>query len=30
VDYHGGPQYPHLERIAGTPDYLDQIIAARK
>ncbi|MDO1527862.1 peptidase M61 [Fulvimonas sp. R45] len=30
VDYHGGPKYPHLERIAGTPDYLDQIIAARK
>jgi len=30
VDYHGGLQYPHLERIAGTPDYLDQIIAARK
>jgi predicted metalloprotease with PDZ domain len=30
VDYHGGLQYPHLERIAGTPDYLDRIIAARK
>ncbi|MBD8900036.1 M61 family metallopeptidase [Rhodanobacter sp. DHG33] len=30
VDYHDGLQYPHLERIAGTPDYLDQIIAARK
>ena len=30
VDYHGGLQYPHIERIAGTPDYLDQIIAARK
>ena len=30
VDYHGGLQYPHLERVAGTPDYLDQIIAARK
>ncbi len=30
VDYHGGLQYPHLQRIAGTPDYLDQIIAARK
>ena len=30
VDYHGGLQYPHLERIAGKPDYLDQIIAARK
>jgi predicted metalloprotease with PDZ domain len=30
VDYHDGLQYPHIERIAGTPDYLDQIIAARK
>ncbi|MGH8153888.1 MAG: M61 family metallopeptidase [Rhodanobacteraceae bacterium] len=30
VDYTGGLQYPHLERIPGTPDYLDQIIAARK
>ena len=29
VDYHGGLQYPHLVRIDGTPDYLDQIIAAR-
>ncbi|MGH8192588.1 MAG: M61 family metallopeptidase [Rhodanobacteraceae bacterium] len=25
VDYHGGLQYPHLERVNGTPDYLDQI-----
>ena len=30
VDYHGGLQYPHLVRVEGTPDYLDQIIAARK
>jgi predicted metalloprotease with PDZ domain len=30
VDYHDGAQYPHLERIEGTPDYLSQIIAARK
>ncbi|MGH8273432.1 MAG: hypothetical protein ACRES9_04115 [Gammaproteobacteria bacterium] len=30
VDYHGGLQYPHLVRIKGTPDYLSQIIAARK
>ncbi len=30
VDYHGGLQYPHLVRIAGTPDYLGKIIAARK
>jgi predicted metalloprotease with PDZ domain len=29
VDYHGGLQYPHLVRVAGTPDYLDQIIAAK-
>ena len=28
VDYHGGLQYPHLVRLDGTPDYLDQIIAA--
>jgi predicted metalloprotease with PDZ domain len=30
VDYHGGLQYPHLVRIPGTPDYLGEIIAARK
>ena len=30
VDYHGGLQYPHLVRLEGTPDYLSQIIAARK
>ncbi len=30
VDYHEGPQYPHLVRVEGTPDYLSQIIAARK
>ncbi|WEN14234.1 peptidase M61 [Rhodanobacter sp. AS-Z3] len=30
LDYHDGLQYPHLERIKGTPDYLSQIIAARK
>ncbi|MEY2115600.1 MULTISPECIES: M61 family metallopeptidase [Rhodanobacter] len=30
VDYHDGPQYPHLVRIEGTPDYLGEIIAARK
>lgn len=30
VDYHGGLQYPHLERIQGAPDYLSQIIAPRK
>ena len=30
VDYHGGLQYPHLVRVDGTPDYLDEIIAPRK
>ena len=30
VDYHDGLLYPHLVRIDGTPDYLSQIIAARK
>ena len=30
VDYHDGLQYPHLVRVPGTPDYLSQIIAARK
>ena len=30
VDYHGGLHYPHLVRVEGTPDYLSQIIAARK
>jgi len=30
VDYHDGPQYPHLVRVDGTPDYLDQIVTARK
>ncbi|HEX7326054.1 MAG TPA: hypothetical protein VF292_11985 [Rhodanobacteraceae bacterium] len=27
VDYHGGLRYPHLVRVPGTPDYLDQILA---
>lgn len=30
VDYHGGLQYPHLERVKGAPDYLDAIIAPLK
>jgi predicted metalloprotease with PDZ domain len=30
VDYHGGLQYPHLVRVEGTPDYLSEIITARK
>lgn len=25
VDYHGGLRYPHLERVNGTSDYIDQI-----
>jgi predicted metalloprotease with PDZ domain len=29
VDYHGGQQYPHLERVAGTPDYLSAIVTAK-
>lgn len=27
VDYHNGPRYPHLERIAGEADMLAQIMA---
>jgi predicted metalloprotease with PDZ domain len=27
VNYHGGPKYPHLVRIAGTPDMLAKIMA---
>jgi len=26
IDYHGGERYPHLVRIPGAPDYLDQLI----
>lgn len=29
IDYHGGLRYPHLERIAGTPDRLAEILAPR-
>lgn len=29
IDYHDGPRYPHLERIAGTPAYLDNITTPR-
>ena len=25
IDYHGGPRYPHLERIPGAPDVLSTI-----
>jgi predicted metalloprotease with PDZ domain len=27
LDYHGGLRYPHLERVEGTPDLLDAVIA---
>jgi predicted metalloprotease with PDZ domain len=30
VDYHDGLRYPHLERVANTPDYLGAILTARK
>jgi predicted metalloprotease with PDZ domain len=30
VDYHQGLRYPHLQRIAGTTDYLTPILSARK
>lgn len=30
LDYHGGPRYPHLERIKGTQDRLDEILAPSK
>ena len=29
VNYHGGPMYPHLVRISGTPDMLAKIMAPR-
>lgn len=29
LDYHGGPRYPHLERIDGKPDVLGEILKAR-
>ncbi len=29
IDYHGGPRYPHLERISDRPDYLDDLIKPR-
>ena len=28
IDYHGGPKYPHLERVPGTADMLAKIMAA--
>jgi predicted metalloprotease with PDZ domain len=27
LDYHDGLRYPHLQRVDGTPDYLDEILA---
>ncbi|MEO6913560.1 MAG: hypothetical protein ABI182_06010, partial [Candidatus Baltobacteraceae bacterium] len=30
LNYHGGLQYPHLERVAGTPDLLDAIAAPHR
>ncbi|MGH9717014.1 MAG: M61 family metallopeptidase [Candidatus Acidiferrales bacterium] len=30
VGYHGGLRYPHLERVQGTPDRLDAILAPVK
>jgi len=30
IDYHEGLRYPHLERVAGTPDRLSLIHAAKK
>lgn len=30
LDYHGGLRYPHLERVEGTPDLLDAVLAPVK
>lgn len=30
INYHGGLQYPHLERIKGKPDYLSQVLTPLK
>ena len=29
IDYHDGQKYPHLERIAGKPDRLSELLKAR-
>jgi len=29
LDYHGGLRIPHLERVDGTPDRLDDVLAAQ-
>ena len=26
IQYHGGDRYPHLERVEGTPDYMDEAL----
>jgi hypothetical protein len=26
IDYHDGERFPHLERVAGTPDVLSHIL----
>ena len=30
LDYRGGLRYPHLEKVDGTPDRLDAILAPSK
>ncbi len=30
IDYHGGPRYPHLERLPRTPDLLSAVAAPRR
>ena len=29
LDYHGGERYPQLEKVSGTPSYLDDILKPR-
>jgi predicted metalloprotease with PDZ domain len=29
IDYHDGERFPHLDRVAGTPDVLSEILRAR-
>jgi hypothetical protein len=29
INYHGGAQYPHLDRVNDKPDYLDELIKPR-
>ncbi len=30
LDYHGGMRYPHMQRVDGTPDRMDAILAPAK